>query len=391
MTVIALEPGMNWGAPRGMDGYCWGLIEALAMVDEESDYRVFTFFFREFAAKAASLPVPDAPNFARDPRRWPESLVRGLEWRLGLPVIERLYVRPAGIGLYHGLCGRLPRLSIPTVVTVHDLAFETRRAQELAQGRRPALEAFPWVEDAARRATRVIATTEAAKRDLATHYGIDLAKVRVVHYGVDSAFFSPEAGDKGLEVLRAGRGLKEPYLLFMGPFDWEWRRHLLACLEAVALLRKEGLAREKLVFAGALTGYCRQIADRADLLGLGQDLVWTGYLPREELPALYRGARLFVHPVTHAFGLAALEAMACGAPVVSSTDAGSGIPEILGDGALLAEATDPADIARAMREALGSEAARAALAERGLKRAREMSWRRAARATLEVYGQALAA
>ncbi len=123
--------------------------------------------------------------------------------------------------------------------------------------------------------------------------------------------------------------------------------------------------------------------------GLEPAVRLLGYVPDEDLPWLYRGAELAVVPSQYeGFGLSALEAMACGTPVLAA-DASS-LPEVVGDAGELFAPGDPALLARRIAEITAAPERRAAMRERGLARAAGFSWDRTARRVLEVYREALA-
>jgi glycosyltransferase involved in cell wall biosynthesis len=138
------------------------------------------------------------------------------------------------------------------------------------------------------------------------------------------------------------------------------------------------------VIAGAWDDRYPEARQRASALSLAGEIHWLGKIPEADLPALYTGALLFVFPSLYeGFGLPVLEAMACGTPVVCSSS--SSLPEVAGDAALLADPLDTEKLAWTMRLALEDEHLRQDLREKGLRRARDFSWPRTARVTLETY------
>ncbi|MGB9880037.1 MAG: glycosyltransferase family 4 protein, partial [Anaerolineae bacterium] len=117
-------------------------------------------------------------------------------------------------------------------------------------------------------------------------------------------------------------------------------------------------------------------------------VVFTGYVPDEDLPALYSGADLFVFPSLYeGFGLPPLEAMACGTPVVCSK--ASSLPEVVGDAALMVDPYDVEALAEAMHRVLSDAVLREELRGKGLARAQQFTWEKAARETLAVYEEVL--
>ncbi|MGE5273838.1 MAG: glycosyltransferase family 4 protein [Verrucomicrobiota bacterium] len=257
-------------------------------------------------------------------------------------------LRPDLAHFQHALPLRCP---CPAVVTVHDLSFEH---DPEAMGRRDRLVFRRVVPRAARRARRVIAVSERTKRDLVDRYGTPPEKITVTPHGVDPAFGPGEV---------AGGG----YLLYVGAV--QARKDPLAAARAAA---EVGLP---LVVAGPE----RESALARELEGLGVDL--RGYVEKDELANLYRGAAALVLPSRYeGFGLPVLEAMACGTPVVASDD--PALREVAGDAAVYADG----DLAGAIRTAL---AERDRLVAAGLERARAFSWEETARRTLDVYREAL--
>jgi glycosyltransferase involved in cell wall biosynthesis len=258
--------------------------------------------------------------------------------------------RPALAHFQHALPLACP---CPAVVTVHDLSFEH---DANAMGRRDRRIFKLVVPREARGARRVIAVSERTKRDLIGAYGIPPERIAVIPHGVDPAF-GPGAN-----------GARE-YLLYVGAI--QARKNPLAAAEAAATV---GLP---LVVAGPE----REPALARELERRGVDL--RGYVVKDELARLYRGAACLVLPSRYeGFGLPVLEAMACGTPVVANPD--PALREVAGDAAVYAE---PGGLVEAIRRALAD---RDRLVAAGLERASLFSWDETARRTLAVYREALA-
>jgi glycosyltransferase involved in cell wall biosynthesis len=254
-----------------------------------------------------------------------------------------------------------PWCPCPVVVTIHDLSFE--RHPEL-MGRGDRLVFRTMVPRSVRRAARILAVSEWTKRDLVDHYSVPEQKIVVTPNGVDP-LFSP-AGD---------RGDGAPYALFVGTL--QPRKDPLSALEAVALADGE----LRLIMVGPDKGSGAEARRTASRLGLNSRVEFVGYVEKQELAELYRGAACLVFPSRYeGFGLPVVEAMASGTPVVA-TSAGS-IPEIAGDAAVLVEPNDPVALAGGIERALAD---RERLVRAGLERARRYSWAETARRTLAVY------
>jgi glycosyltransferase involved in cell wall biosynthesis len=264
----------------------------------------------------------------------------------GLP----LKLRRLRADLVHAPNCFLPlRRPCPGVVTIHDLAFE---AYPDDFTRRTGAKFRSITPRAARSAERVICVSEFTKRDVCERYGVDPAKVKVVHNG------------PSLPVGDAPVPGGEPYVLGVGDLRAKKNWHRLA-----AAARRLGL---RLVIAGGGEDP-------------GLDAETTGYLPDRELDALMRGADLLVHPSLYeGFGLVVLEAMVRGIPVAAAQN--TALPEAGGDAAVYFDPEDVDAIAAAITEALGR---REELSAKGREHAAGFSWERAARETAAVYREAV--
>jgi glycosyltransferase involved in cell wall biosynthesis len=261
--------------------------------------------------------------------------------------------------VFHSAVHVLPeRLPCPSVVTIHDLAFMV-----YPQFYRPARRLYQRIFTArgARAATQVIAVSESTKRDVVARLGVAAEKVHVVYPALD-ARFQPIADPARLAAFRHEQGLPERFLLYLGTL--EPRKNLAALLEAYALLRASDDTTPPLVLAGAKGWYYQDLFDRVRTLGLERSITFAGYVRDEDQPLWYAAAKLFVYPSLYeGFGLPVAEALACGAPVVTSNV--SSLPEAAGDDALLADPHQPAALAHAMQSVLLSDEMRRRMAARG--------------------------
>jgi glycosyltransferase involved in cell wall biosynthesis len=302
--------------------------------------------------------------------RW--RLTTALRHFLGLSM-DRFF---AGVDLFHATEHLLPRFSsVRTVFTLHDLIFLFHPETHKPLNRWFLTLMMPRF---LRAADAVIAVSECTKRDAIRFYRIPEEKITVIYEGVNPRFrpASPET----IAAVRARYNLPEHFILYVGTI--EPRKNLTALLEAFHhLLATHDL---RLVIVGKkgwlYEGFFRRLRE----LGLGDRVIFTGYVPDEDLPAIYSAADLFVFPSLYeGFGLPVLEAMACGTPVICSNT--SSLPEVAGDAAFLVDPTDVCSLAGAMEQALTDEHLRSELMAKGLERARWFTWEKAAAKTLEVY------
>jgi glycosyltransferase involved in cell wall biosynthesis len=272
-----------------------------------------------------------------------------------------------------------PRLRCPAVVTVHDLSYA--RAPELFSRRDRTL--LRLVRGSVRRAARVIAVSEFTRADLCQVYGIDPAKVVAIPNGVSSEF-RPIDGAK--ERVRQRFGIDRPYVLCVGAL--QPRKNVPLAIEAYAKLMGRGTDCE-LVIAGGDRGGRLDVLDAILRARLTGRVHLVGRVEDEELPALYTAARALVFPSLYeGFGLPALEAMACGTPVIASNT--TGLAEAVGDAGLTIDPRSADELAEALGRLLDDQALRDRLIAAGLARAADFTWERAARSTADVYRAALA-
>ena len=281
--------------------------------------------------------------------------------------------------LYHATEHLLmPMRRVPTVLTVHDLIFRI----------------FPqhhkrlnyWYLNAAmplycRRASAIIAVSQATRSDLVRLYGLDPAKIAVVHEAA-APHFAPAAPAQ-VAAVRARYHLPARYVLHVGTI--EPRKNLSRLLEAVHGLRQAG-EDVRLVVVGGKGWLYEGFFRRLEELALGDAVQLPGYAPDADLPALYSGATLAAVPsLCEGFGLPVLEAMACGTPVVCS--AASSLPEVGGDAAHYFDPADTPAMAGAILAVWRDAGLREAMRRQGLARAALFSWQRAAEETMEIYRQ----
>jgi glycosyltransferase involved in cell wall biosynthesis len=233
-----------------------------------------------------------------------------------------------------------------------------------------------------RAADRVIAVSHDSERRIAGHTPAARDKLRVVYYGV-GPHLRPVADPAALARARAEHGLPERFILFVGQIYRQ--KNLPGTLRALARLR--GRVPHHLVIAGRPSIKAGGEMAWIDRLGLGDRVRMLGWIPNQDLAALYSLADAFVFPSRwEGFGIPIMEAMACGCPVVTSS-AGS-CPEVAGDAGLVVDPDDDAAIAGAIERVVTRPEVAADLRRRGLERSRRFTWERTALETLDVLEEA---
>lgn len=289
----------------------------------------------------------------------PRTLVARKWWLWGL---QQEMIRRR-VQLFHGTDFSVPYLPLrPSVMTLHDLSPWLDPVWQ-PDGRR--IRARTRVLLRAGRASMVITPSEAVRKTAIERFRLAPERVAAVPLAASDHFRPMEFAPSAI-----------PYFLFVGTL--EPRKNLNRLLEAWRAVRRT--YNVDLVLAGRIRGDFPRLAPEPGLRLLGA-------APDEDLPSLYSGALAVVYPSLYeGFGLPVLEAMQCGALVITSRD--PAIMEVAGDAAMHVEASDTRALAEAMAAVAQTPASFASLRERGLNRVREFSWQRTAERTREVYDAA---
>ena len=285
--------------------------------------------------------------------------------------------RAEGIDVFFSPTPALPlRTRVPSVVVVHDLT--ALRVPE-AYRRSTVLETRHVVPRLLRRATRVVAVSENTKHDVVRDFGLEPSRITVIGEGFDAQTFRPR--DAG--PLRERLGLAQPYLLYAGTLSRH--KNLAVVLDALHALRDRHPSLELVIAGRTDVGLRAELERRARALDVSRRLRLVGYLSRVELAELMSGCAAFVYPSRYeGFGLAPLEAMACGAPVVASRVAS--LPEVVGTGGRLVEPGAP--WADAIAEVLAQPRER--WTERACTQASRFDWETAVDSLSQLLGAVVA-
>ncbi len=347
IALLTLVPGELGGSESSTRE----LLRALAGVGT-LDYRVFLPPVAPDASEG--LPAEVVPEY-----RHAHSVTQRLG-AMGLAAVRPGPIRAhlaAAAAVHYPLTIRIPPVSAPTAITLHDVQH-VDLPQLFSRGER-AFRALAYHRSA--RSAQLVIVPSVFVRDRAVELlSLDERRIRVIHHGIDHERFSP--GDQP----------REPFLLYPAR-PWPHKNHALL-YEAFAHIRRDR-PELRLVLTGG--GHGDEFPEGVETLG---------NVSVDELVSLYRRAAAVVFPSLYeGFGLPPLEAMACGCPVACS-DAAS-LPEVCGDAARYFPPDDPEEMAAAVEDVLDDSAGWSA---KGLARAAGFTWERSAAAHEDVYRELLA-
>jgi glycosyltransferase involved in cell wall biosynthesis len=404
---IAIDISILYTAGAGVFYYHYNLLKALLTLPSEHEFVLLDYFpveggwARNNPAEVKALLAAFNPNVCR---------VRGIKhrklahvglvhkfhlvplarrvdvlldgaWRklIRLDMNRRLRQHLGGADVFHS--SDVLNYALPgarNVTTIHDLTAVLFPEYHTAMVREAMAKKFRFAQT---QAQAVIAVSECARQDAVEHLGLDPARMHVIHHGVDEAF-RPLPPDSVAEALRPLGLEPKQYILYVGTI--EPRKNLVRLVQAYHRARQTLPAAQKLVLAGMPGWLYEDVLKTIHELELDDDVILLGRVEFELLPALYNGAQLFVYPsIYEGFGLPALEAMACGAPVISSNT--SSLPEVVADAGVMVDPYAVAQIATAMEQMLSDKAQREMYRQRGFARAAHFTWQATAKQTLKVY------
>lgn len=359
----------SWGRNQtGNETYTVNLVKNLAEVDRDNNYRLYII-----EKTILNNPLFERANFQarliKPANRWTRVLF-SLPFELIKDRVDIVHTQ------------YFPPLIYPSkfVVTVHDISFK-RFPQCFSQKER---FMFQFVKLAMERARRIITVSEFTKKEILGGYNLSQDKVIVVHNGIRN-MFRPIRDTNLIQKAKKKYSLPEDFILYVGSFSL--RKNIPGLLRAFKIFKKTTGRKEKLVLAGRKSCRYNKIDKLIEELKIKEEVKFTGYIPENDLPAIYNCSNLFVSlSFYEGFCLPALEAMACATPAVTSNT--SVFPEVMGGAGVMVDPYDEEAAAKAMAEILEDRGLYREMSLRALNQAKKFSWLETAKKTLEVYKQA---
>ena len=276
-------------------------------------------------------------------------------------------IRNAQIDLFYSTYYKVPiRAPCPCVSTIYDLMYLTFPMYQ-KESRLSLFFYKTFARMLIKKASRIITSSAYSQKEIAGFYRINAEKIITIPLGVPSAF-CPASPGRIKELMRRF-GIKRDYILYTGNFNPH--KNVSGLIKSFAIVHDQ-FPDCMLVLAGYTKSHGCAIATQIADAGLQKNVIVASTISETDLPALYSGARLFVMPSLYeGFGYPPLEAMACGTPVVCSN--ATSLPEVVGDAALLVDANNPHDMAKAIIQILESPDMARILSKKGLERAKIFS------------------
>jgi glycosyltransferase involved in cell wall biosynthesis len=364
--------GIPLASPKtGIGHYTFELAHALARIAPTDEFQLISPVAMTALTKddAGDLPLNLQAVKAKKRLSW---------WALGLPT----YGNKNQLELFHGTNYEIPLWGgFPKILTIHDVSVLLHGETHTGANVRRARRRLPLMVKAA---TMIITATESVKREICEHLRVEPDKVAVTPYAARSQF-RPTSSQQAAEVKKR-LGVEDEFVLFVGTI--EPRKNLITLVKAFAELLRTTDLQPQLVIAGRKGWLTEELFSYVATSQVKDRILFLGYVSDTDLTALYSSCKAFVYPSLYeGFGLPPLEAMACGAPVISSRI--PTIMETVGAAAKLVAPQDVHGLAESLTELLKDENQRRQLSALGLQRSQEFTWEGTARSTLEVYNEAL--
>ncbi|OGC59226.1 hypothetical protein A3A70_00860 [candidate division WWE3 bacterium RIFCSPLOWO2_01_FULL_42_11] len=349
-----------WG---GVENYSFNLINALIKLN--NDHRLIIFKGTE---NARSLRKSDHTRFVKIPlpRLWSQIGLALATYPIKLDV---LFIPVHTIPIFK-------RPGLPTVVSVHDL-YSLRHPEDY-----PYLKGFylNWFsKNNIKRASRIIAVSEFTKKEILQLFKVPDSKISVIPEAHDPTIYKVRPQNE-ISLHLEKYDLKKPFVLFLGTLNK--RKNVSRLIEAFAQLEKSVFDYD-LVIVGKDSTDSENIKALVEKLGVTESVKFLGFIPDLDVSALMNACDVVAYTSLYeGFGQVILEAMACGAPVITSNT--TSMPEVAGDCALLICPTDTKDLKEKLEKVLGSPELRTSMSKKGLEHLKRFSWEISARKTLDL-------
>ena len=366
--TIGIDARMYGYAQTGIGNYIRHLLKFIFELDKENNYVIFLMSeeFDDFELPNERIKKIKVSS------KW-------YGWKEQLLFPFQLYKE--NLDLMHFTHFNSPILYFKrSIVTIHDITpyfFPGHKMRSII--RKIGFKAVFF--SSVKKASKVIAVSENTKNDIANYFKIRKGKINIIYEGVDEQF-KIISDDQKITEIKKKYNITKPFIFYTGV--WRNHKNLVGLIKAFGILKNKYKLDHQLVLGGKEDPYYPEVRETWEKLGLGSEIIRTGFIDQEDLPLFYNAAKLFIIPSFYeGFGLIGLESMACGTPVVSSDR--TSLPEVLGDAAIYFDPKDSEEIAKKIKLVLTDEKLYNELKKKGFKQVEKYSWRKMGKETMGVY------
>jgi glycosyltransferase involved in cell wall biosynthesis len=366
MKICIESQLLNHHHRSGLLTYAEGLLDGLKENDAQNEYLLAYY---SLTRSSSQMPGPEKENFKKFVLKIPDRPFIGRQWLLD-EILLPSFLKHNKCSVFHRPSGyTMPSVkNVFKILTVHDLRTLTIGDKLWAQD-------ITYYKKTLNALDMCVVVSECTKRDLLKNFSMDERKIKVIYLGADKRFRLLDT--PVVESVLSKYGIKRPYLLSVGSVP---RKNINGIIKGFYASKASDNFQLVLSCSMDVSKY-QQMADD---LGVGDRVLILSSLSDQELVALYNGCHAFVFPSLYeGFGLPILEAMQCGAPVITSNI--SSCPEVAADAAILVDPGSTRKIAAAIDQMCSDDILRKQFIEKGFQRAKHFSWDRFAQEMKKVY------
>lgn len=368
---IFIESSAIFAERSGIGQFAKRLIEAYHHNYPEQPIRLFGF---KFVSRKFSDPIPRNKILNYRLIRWlPGRIYTGaFKNNVSIPIDSLIGATKKDVVIFPNFVRWPLLLNRRSISFVHDLSFIHYGEYSSPPNRDYMLK---YVPKTIQKSEHLITISENSKKEIMEHFDVPSSKISIVNPFIDESLFNPRP-KKEIDLIRKKFNLPNKYILFVSSL--EPRKNVAGILKSYESLDPSIRDAYGLVLAGGKGWLNEEIHKKADKLKAdGLNIVRTGYVADEDLPAMFSGASVFVFPSFYeGFGIPPLEAMACGVPVVVANN--SSLPEVVGDAAILVNANKPKETSVAITKILLDKDLQKKLISKGYQQAKKFNPKRSA-------------
>lgn len=357
----------NWYRGTGIGTYTHQLISSLNTIDKLNDYLIFLPDGSSLKDLNDNFHIESVKANLKD-NFWDEVRVPNF---LDNNNMELYHVPQNGVGLSKNINCR-------KAITLHDIIPlkmpETVSDKYLRIFNNELPKLINYCEG-------IITVSQYSKDDIAKEFNFPRNKIFVTHLAAEK-IYTPMSKYKSKSIINSKYGINSNYVLYVGGLSP--RKNILGLIEAFSLITPKNRNNTKLIITGRKGQSYPRYKKRAEELKISNDVIFTDFIPLNDLPYFYNGAEILVYPSFYeGFGLPPLEAMACGTPVIASNI--TSIPEVCQDSALLINPYDTKELSNAIEKVLNDNILMLTMMKKGLIRSMDFSWESTALGTINAY------